>query len=339
MIQFLSKSSKGSDAEHYREACRARIRELAESTVEPSVALDGMPLEEARRDDTLTSAQPAGEMRSPATALSSSEPIDGFAAAAALIASSLTEFLSCALAKADRRAAVDRSELRAAQRTLTSLAGKVQGLSDLMGSLSEHDELVNRDYGGLAARLVGAEERLTANAQGLQGVTSEFHVARESQEEIRRRMEARETAAANLEQTVRSQAELVATRIVPDLTRISNGLQTLTQALDAQGVSIEILNSAGSRTDAALRSILERLERQAQDIQSVHVAVEAQAQRWGSVKEAATEFVHRLDFPAANRSLLEVLRPGTASDEGGNTVTPRKIEIPSDTLQEKPCAA
>jgi hypothetical protein len=307
MIQLLSKSSNGTDPAHYREAYRARLREMADSTIESSVALYGMPLEEASRDETLTGVQPASEMPSLATAPPSPEPVDAFAAFAAKIASSLTECWSGALAEVDRRAAIDRSQLQATLKTLTSLADTVQDLSDRVGFLSEHDELVNGNYHDLAVRLCGAEERLTAYQHSLQGLDSDLHFARESQEKITKRMDAQDAATANLEQTVRSQVELIETRIVPTLTRISDGLQTFTQALDAQSLAIENLTSAGSRTDAVQRSILERLERQAQAMQSVYVATEAQAQRWGALKQAATEFVHRLDVPAGNMSLPEKL--------------------------------
>jgi chromosome segregation ATPase len=307
MIQLLTKSSNGKDPMYYREAYKARLREMADSTIESSVALDEMLIEETSRDETLAGAQPAGEIPSPAIAPPSSEQIKEFAAVAAKIANSLTECWSGAIAEVDRRADIDRNQLEATLKTLTPLAGKVQDLSDRVGSLSEHGELVNRNYHDLAARLFGAEERLTAYEHSLQGVRSDIQFVRDYQEEIMKRTEAQDAATANLDRTVRSQVELVETRIVPTLNRISDGLQAFTQVVDAQNGAIENLTSAGSRTDAAQRSILERLERQAQAIQSVHAAMESQAQRWGALKQAATEFIHRLGVPADDMPLPEKL--------------------------------
>jgi len=307
MIQLVSKPSNGKDPAYYREAYRARLFEMADSTIESSVALSEMSREEASRDETLTSPQPAFEMPSPAAAPPSSEPIEGYAAVASKIANSLTECWSEALAEVDRRAAIDRSQLQATLKTLTSLVGKVQDLSDRVDSLREDDELVNRNYHDMAARLFGAEERLTAYERSLQGVSSDIQFVRDYQDEIRQRLEAQDAATANLEQVMRSKVELIETCTVPTLTRISDGLQTLTQVVDAQSGAIENLTLAGSNTDAEQRSILERLERQAQAIQSVHATLEAQAQRWGALKQAATEFGHRLDVPADDMPLPEKL--------------------------------
>jgi chromosome segregation ATPase len=187
----------------------------------------------------------------PAAPSPGSEPADGFAMVANKIAVSLTECWSGALSEVDRRAALDRGQLQDVLKTLASLSEKVQ-------SISERQELADRNYHDLATRLFRVEER--TETQG--------------------------AAVASLEQTVAGQVGLIENRIVPTLTGLSEGVATLTQALEAQG--------------AAQKSMLERLERQAQAIQSVHGVLESQAQRWNALKQAAEEFVQRLDVPAGS---------------------------------------
>ena len=122
--------------------------------------------------------------------------------------------------------------------------------------------------------------------------------------EVQERVRTQGEAMAALEGTVRNQAELIGTQVNAALSRVSERFEAFTQALDAHTEAICRLDSASARADAAAQSLQQRLDLQAQAIQSVHGATQAQAECWGQLREATVGFASLLQNPVGNPALL-----------------------------------
>jgi hypothetical protein len=283
MISFLAKTSNGEQQTHLREAYRMRLQEVANCHSTPYVAAGGTRSVEAGLSETLMDPQfvaveetPCSSADAPpqpveekpsggdAAQVAGPAPIIGLSTVAARIAQSLTECWSEVLTEMSRRADLDRNELQTALSSIDSLAGNLGDLNGHINSLCKQTELVDRNCHDLAGRVFGAEQRLTECDHGMERFDAELRRTRESQEETRQRVE------------------------------------TLTHALEAHTEAIGKLGAAWSRIEAAQQSFEQRFDRQAQAIQSVHIATSAQAERWGQLRQVAARLVELAGGPADN---------------------------------------
>lgn len=282
MLSLLQSPSTGANQTSLRDAYRQRLQEIAASTPDLSPISDRLPGVEADPPDSqFFSRISEVEEKRPAPAVG----LDEFSKK---IAQSLTECWSLAFTGLDHQVSLDRDRLQTALGNLDSLAGNVQSLADRLDPLSQRADLLDSNYQDLGARLIDAEQRLATSQRGIERLDAEFGQIREF--------------CQGVEEGIRTQGETVAA-----LSQVSERFEALTQALDAHTEAIGTLDTASSRADAAAQSLEQRLDRQAQAIQSVHGATQVQAERWGQLRDAAVGFATLLHSPVGNPPVAQEL--------------------------------
>ena len=304
MLSFLHKPSSGADQTSLSDAYRQRLQEIAASTPSASTSPEVTPAAESAPPPVPTAA--AAEENRPAPAAATTRvaaparPVAGLDEVSVKIAQSLTECWSGALMGLDRQVSLDRDQLQVALSNLDSLAGNVQSLASCLDPLSERTDLLGRNCHDLDARLAGAEQRLASSQQGIERVEAEVGQVRELCRGMQEHLRIQGETIAALEKAVRSQAGLIETHMKTALSQIGERFESFTLALDGHADAIGKLDTASAKIDAAAHSLEERLNRQAQAIQSVHGATQAQAERWGQFREAAVGFASLLQSPGKN---------------------------------------
>jgi uncharacterized coiled-coil protein SlyX len=322
MLSFLQKPSNGTDQPSLRDAYRQRLQEIGESTPVPSAISDGTPDAEAGQPGTqffsrISKAKAEEKHPVPAVAatcevpkespsgagpvaVASVRPVAGFNEFSTKIAQSLTECWSGAFMGLERQVSLDRDRLQTALANLDSLAGNVQSVAGCLDPLSERTDVLDRNYHELGPRLIDAEKRLAASQRGIECLNEELGQIRELCQGVQERIGTQGETIAALEQTVRNQADLIGTQVKAALSQVGERFEAFTQALDAHTEAIGKLDASSSRADAAAQSLEHRLDRQAQAIQSVHGAAQAQADRWAQLREVTVGFANLLQSPVGN---------------------------------------
>ncbi len=301
MLSLLQSPSNGANQTSLRDAYRQRLQEIAASTPDPSPISDRLPGVEADPPDSqFFSRISEVEEKRPAPAVG----LDEFSKK---IAQSLTECWSLAFTGLEQQVSLDRDRLQTALGNLDSLAGNVQSLADRLDPLSQRADLLDSNYQDLGARLIDAEQRLATSQRGIERLDAEFGQIREFCQGVEEGIRTQGETVAALEQTVRNQTELIGKHVKAALSQVSERFEALTQALDAHTEAIGTLDTASSRADAAAQSLEQRLDRQAQAIQSVHGATQVQAERWGQLRDAAVGFATLLHSPVGNPPVAQEL--------------------------------
>jgi hypothetical protein len=323
MLSFLQKPSNGIDQPSLRDAYRQRLQEIGDSTPVPLTASsDGTPGAEADQPDAqffsrISRAKaeeknlvPAGTATGEVPVDSDSEvgpvppapvrPATGFDEFSTRIAQSLTECWSGAFMGLERQVCLDRDRLQAALANLDKLAGNVQSVAGCLDPLAERTETLDRNYHELGPRLFDAEQRVATSQRDIERVNEELVEIRELCQGLQAGLRIQGENTAALERTVRNQAELIGTQLQAALSEIGGRFEACTQALGAHTEAIGKLDASSSRANAATQSLERRLDRQAQAIQSVHGAAQAQADRWAQLREVTVGFANLLQSPVGN---------------------------------------
>jgi len=305
-----------------RDAYRQRLQEIGESTPVSSATSDELPLVEAGQPDAqffsrISKAkveekhpEPAG---APTCEVSQDTPSGagpvtaapapkaaGFDEFSTRIAQSLTECWSGAFMSLERQVSLDRDRLQTALTNLDSLAGNVQNVAGCLDPLSERTDLLDRSYHELGPRLSDAEQRLATSQRGIDHLNEEIGRVRDLCQGVQVDIRTQGEITAALELTVRNQIEMIGTQVQASLSQLGLQFESFTKALDAHTEAIAKLDASSLRADAATQSIENRLDRQAQAIQSVHGATQAQADRWAQLREATIGFANLLQSPVGN---------------------------------------
>lgn len=327
MLSLLQSPSNGANQTSLRDAYRQRLQEIAASTPDPSPISDRLPGVEADPPDSqfFSRISEVEEKRpAPAVTATCEVPKDSLSGTGAVtaaparpavgldefskkIAQSLTECWSLAFTGLEQQVSLDRDRLQTALGNLDSLAGNVQSLADRLDPLSQRADLLDSNYQDLGARLIDAEQRLATSQRGIERLDAEFGQIREFCQGVEEGIRTQGETVAALEQTVRNQTELIGKHVKAALSQVSERFEALTQALDAHTEAIGTLDTASSRADAAAQSLEQRLDRQAQAIQSVHGATQVQAERWGQLRDAAVGFATLLHSPVGNPPVAQEL--------------------------------
>jgi hypothetical protein len=322
MLSFLQKPVNGTDQPSLRGAYRQRLQEIGESTPVRSTSSDKLPGADADQPtpkfpSLMSTAQVEEKHPEPASAptrevpkdsvsgagpvaAASARPATGFDEFSTRIAQSLTECWSGAFMGLERQVGLDRDRLQTALADLDSLAGKVQNVAGCLGPLSARADVLDRNYHELGPRLFDAEQRVATSQRGIARLNEELGEIRDLCQGMQAGLRTQGETTAALEQTVRNQAESIATQVKAALSELGERFATLTRALDAHTEAIGKIDAASSKADAATQSLERRLDRQAQAIQSVHGATQAQADRWAQLREATVGFANVLQTPVGN---------------------------------------
>lgn len=322
MLSFLQKPTNGTDQPSLRDAYRQRLQEIGESTPVPSATSDESPAAEAGQPDAqffsrISKAKVEEKQPEPASAPTCEVPKDspsgavpvtatparkaaGFDEFSTRIAQSLTECWSGAFMGLERQVSLDRDRLQTALANLDSLAGNVQTVAGCLDPLSARTDLLDRSYHELGPRLSEAEQRLATSQRGIEHLNEELGRVRDLCQGVQVDIRTQGDITAALELTVRNQAEMIGTQLKVSLSQLGERFEAFTQALEAHTEAIGKLDAASSRADAATQSIENRLDRQAQAIQSVHGAAQAQADRWAQLREVTVGFANLLQSPVGN---------------------------------------
>lgn len=318
MLSFLTTPSHSQQQTRIREAYRMRLKEIAgrmsgsaapadeAPTVEavpplnpmdpPPVAVAGTPLPSVRE----MTPQPREEGNSGMGAgpIAGDGTAERLAACAANFARNLTECWSGVLTGLDRQAALDRSQLQTGLAMLDSLSGNLQALSGRLDELSEESRTAHGNYPDALVRLRDGEQRLAASESRLDQVDAGLCWALASQEEIRSKLEAQEAATASLDQAVRRQTELIEAQAMPNLARLNERLESITQTLQTHSDVLDRLGAAWESTQAVQQSFQRGLDRQTEVIDAVRLTTKTHVEMWGQLLKAATEFNLTTEAPA-----------------------------------------
>ena len=322
MLSFLQKPSDNTDQPSLRDAYRQRLQEIGESRSVPPLVSERKPATEADQPDAqvlprISKANAEEKQPEPAALAICAAPKESPSGASPVtpapvrptagldelstrIAQSLTECWSGALMGLERQFTVDRDRLQTALANLDSLAGNVQSVAGCLDPLSERTDLLDRNYNELGPRLIDAEKRLATSEHGIERINRELGQIRELCQGVQAGLRTQQDTIAALEQTVGNQAELIGTQVKAALSQVSERFDAFTHALDAHTEAIKNLDAASSRADATAQSIEHRLDRQAEAIQSVHGATQAQAERWAQLREVTVGFANLLHSPVGN---------------------------------------
>ena len=322
MLSFLQKPTNGTDQPSLRDAYRQRLQEIGESTPTVFATSDELPAAEggqpdpqfysrisrAKTEEKQPEPAPAPTCEAPKDSVSGagpvlaapSRPATGFDEFSTRIAQSLIECWSGAFMGLERQVSLDRDRLQTALANLDSLAGNVQSVAGCLDPLSERTETLDRNYHELGPRLSDAEQRLATSQLGIERLNDELGQVRLLCQGVQVDIRTQGELAAALELTVRSQADLIAAQLKASLAEVGERFATFTRALDAHTEAIGRLDAASSKADAATQSLEHRLDRQAQAIQSVHGAAQAQADRWAQLRETTISFANLLQSPVGN---------------------------------------
>lgn len=296
MFSFLQTPSKGTAQASPKDHHQQRLQEIGSSTTAPATTSDASSASEAGPHDKQLISSETG-----AVTAASARPAGGLEEFSTKIAQSLTEYWLGVLVGLEGQTSLDRERLQTAVANLDSLAGNVQGLARRLDPLSERADLLHRNYHVLSPRLFDAEQRVATSQRGIERLDEELGQLRELCQGVQKRVRTQGETTAGLEQTVRDQADSIGTHVKAALSQVGEQFEAFTRALDAHTEAIAKLDASLSRSDAAAQLLEQRLDRQAQAIQSVHVATQAQAERWPQLRDAAIGLAGLLHSPAGSR--------------------------------------
>jgi len=212
------------------------------------------------------------------------------------IAGAIVDLLSGAMQDAQRRTEGELNDLQGTVAGLTALAEKFPALAAELAGLRKQTDTFAEAERNLSFKLARLEVSLHGHQESHQKIEDDLRSVSAAQEEIRRTLEAQtgaigglERATSQLDQTVRSQQELIeqhSQAAAETASQIGKRVSALDGSVAQQAHSITEVRQVLGQLGASHESLQGRVDRQADALRSLHAVAEAQAGRRDEVRAA-----------------------------------------------------